>query len=294
MSIKTHLRGFQNLGNTCYMNSALQALLSSNVLNTSLILYLKKNPDSVTNMSSIVKQYYKIILDLISDNQTMYSPKNFKHTLDKENVWFRGTRQHDANEFMVYLIGEFTDNKYNSDIVELVKRVCFGRYKQYVSCSECKNTGINYFKFLDVQLPIPDKQNPDLEDCFIKFAQNEKLENDNKWYCSICDKKVEAYKRMELEDIPEVAIFTFNRFTGLRKNNKLIKIYERIELEGKKLKLISTVNHYGDVNGGHYVAYVSRNSVWYRADDSNVSKINGIQQVLSDSSVYMVIYQIEI
>lgn len=295
MSIKTQLCGFPNLGNTCYMNASLQSLLTSEVLNTSLIFYLKNNPGIIRNVSPVVKQYYKIILELIKSSSNVYSVKHFKYTLDMENEWFRGNRQHDSNEFMVYLINEFTENKYDNGLSDIVKEVCYGRYKQYVTCTECKNTVISFFKFLDVQLPIPDsKQNPDLEDCFIQFAQNEKLDDINKWMCPTCKKKVVAHKRMELEDVPNVAIFTFNRFKGMRKNDKPIKIYEYIELEGKKLKLISTVNHYGSVNGGHYVSHISRNNIWYRADDSRINKINGIQQILNDPSVYMVVYQIEI
>jgi len=293
MSVKTHLCGFPNLGNTCYMNSALQALLTSNVINTVLMMYLKKNQNAIKNTSPIVKQYFKIILDLVNKKENVYSVRNFKRTLDMINSWFRGTSQHDSNEFMVYLINEMTEGKYDKGVSDLIKRVCFGRYKQYIRCSECKNVNVSFFKFLDVQLPIPDKQNPDLEDCFIHFAQNEKLDDTNRWMCPVCKKKVVAYKRMEIEDVPEVAIFTFNRFKGMRKNGKPIKIYKHIELEGKKLQLISTVNHYGSVGSGHYVAHVSRNNVWYRADDSRISRINGINQLLNDPSVYMAVYQIE-
>jgi ubiquitin C-terminal hydrolase len=294
MSLNTHLCGFPNLGNTCYMNSTLQALLTSNVLNTSLMIYLKKNQQSIKNMAPIIKQYCKIIVELINNKPNIYSVRQFKKTLDIENQWFRGTSQHDSNEFMVYLINEMTDEKYDVGVSKLIKNICFGRYKQYIKCAECKNVNTSYFKFLDVQLPIPDKQNPDLEDCFIHFAQNETLDNTNKWMCPVCNKKVVSYKRMEIEDVPDVAIFTFNRFRGMRKNNKQIKIYEHIELEGKKLKLISTVNHYGGVGGGHYVAHVSKNNVWYRADDSRISKINGVGQLLNDPSIYMVVYQIDI
>ena len=293
MSVITHLCGFPNLGNTCYMNSALQALLSSNVINTGLMMYLKKNNNSIKNTSQVVKQYCKIILDTATKKEDVYSVINFKRTLDIVNDWFRGTSQHDSNEFMVYLINEMTEEKYDKGLSDLIKKICFGKYKQYITCSECKNTNISYFKFLDVQLPIPNKQNPDLEDCFIHFAQNEKLDDTNKWMCDICKKKVVAYKRMEIEDVPEVAIFTLNRFKGTRKNEIPIKIYEHIELEGKKLQLISTVNHYGGVGGGHYVAHVSRNNIWYRADDSRINKINGVGQLLNDPSVYMVVYQIE-
>ena len=138
---------------------------------------------------------------------------------------------------MVYMINEFADEKKDIGIAKIVKKVCFGRYKQYVKCSECKKTNVDYFKFLDVLLPIPDKKEPDLEDCFKKFAENDRLDieqnpgkkdNDNRWNCPSCKKKVVAHKRMEIEDVPEVAIFTFNRFNGTQKNSKPIRIYEYI------------------------------------------------------------------
>jgi ubiquitin C-terminal hydrolase len=257
-------------------------------------MYLKKNQRALKNMSPIIQQYCKIMVDLINNNSDTYSVKQFKHTLNLENRWFRGSVQHDSNEFMVYLINEMTDEKYDNGMSKIIKNICFGKYKQYIKCSVCKNININYFKFLDVQLPIPAKQNPDLEDCFIHFAQNETLDDTNKWMCDVCKKKVVAFKRMEIEYVPDIAIFTFNRFSGMHKNDKPIKIYEHIELEEKKLKLISTINHYGGVNGGHYVAHVSRNNIWYRADDSRIRKIGNIRDLLNDPSVYMVVYQIEI
>ena len=91
--------------------------------------------------------------------------------------------------------------------------------------------------------------------------------------------------------MPDVAVFTLNRFKGTTKNSTPVRIYPYIELEGKKLKLISTVNHYGGTGGGHYVAHVSRAGKWYRADDSSIREINS-ESVLNDPSVYMVVYQI--
>lgn len=294
MSVKTQLCGFPNLGNTCYMNASLQALLASNLLNNALVFYIKRNNSLIKHMSPIIKHYCKIILELINNKSNIYSVDHFKYVLDTKNQWFRGNRQHDSNEFMVYLINEMTDEKYEKKMSGLIKDICYGRYKQYIKCSECNNENISYFKFLDVQLPIPNKDNVDLEDCFIHFAQDEKLEGDNKWLCPLCKKKVVAFKRMEIEDVPDVAIFTFNRFRGMNKNNRPIKIYENIELEGKKLKLVSTINHYGGVNGGHYVAHVNKNGGWYIADDSRISMLNGVDKLLNDNSVYMVIYQLEL
>lgn len=295
MSTVIKLQGFRNLGNTCYMNSALQALLSSNIMNTAIMLYLKKHRD-VKKFSPMMIEYCRIILDLLeTEPNKTYDPRQFKMTLDRVNAMFRGHQQHDSNELLVYLINEFIDDSKDKGISSLIKRLCFGKYKQYIYCDQCKNVSENNFNFLDVVLPIPETKNPDLDDCFKKFAKYEMLDNNNKWMCDTCKEKVVAYKKMEIHEVPEVAIFTFNRFTGMTKNSTPIRIYPFIELEGKKLKLISTVNHYGGTGGGHYVSHVLRSvngrDIWYRADDSMIREIN-ITNLLNDPSVYMVIYQV--
>lgn len=293
MSIVTKVNGFRNLGNTCYMNSALQALLSSNVINTVMMMYIRKNPDSPKNFSPILLEYCRIIIDLLSNKaESYYAPLSFKRTLDRENEWFKGSAQHDSNEFMLYLVNEFADEKKDKGMANLIRKVCFGKYKQYVCCAECMNVVESYFNFLDVALPIPESKNPDLEDCFKNFAQYDTLDAKNKWDCPSCKKKVIAHKKMEIHEVPEVAIFTLNRFKGTAKNTVPVKIYPHIELEGKKLKLIATVNHYGGTGGGHYVAHVSRNDKWYVANDNSITP-SSVDSVLNDPSVYMVVYQID-
>jgi ubiquitin carboxyl-terminal hydrolase 36/42 len=292
MSTVVSLRGFRNLGNTCYMNSTLQALLSSNILNTALLLYIRKRPEALKDFSPMLIEYYRVILDLLGKNVSpVYEPRQFKMTLDKENERFRGFAQQDANELTQYIVNEFADEKKDEGVARIVRRLCFGKYKSYICCDECKHIEEGYSNFLDVTLPIPSTRNPDLEDCFKRFAQYEVLEGSNKWRCPKCNKLVVAYKKMEINDVPEVAVFTLNRFRGTMKNNTPVKIYHLIELEGKKLKLIATVNHYGATGGGHYGAYVTRKDKWYRADDSTIHESNG-DTVLNDPSVYMVIYQV--
>jgi ubiquitin carboxyl-terminal hydrolase 36/42 len=190
------------------------------------------------------------------------------------------------------MINEFAEEKKEKGMANLVRKVCFGKYKQYVCCTECMNVVISYFNFLDVILPIPDTHNPDLAECFQHFAMYDTLDKNNKWDCTTCKKKVVAHKKMEIHEVPEVAIFTLNRFIGTVKNNTPVKLYHRIELEGKKLKLIATVNHYGNKYSGHYVAHVSRDDNWYVADDSSIRE-STIATILNDASVYMMIYQLD-
>lgn len=292
MSVNINLKGFQNLGNTCYLNSALQAILASNVMNTSLIIYLKENRQMTQKISLMMTEYCRVLLDLFDDSPSpIYNPIRFKHTLDIINPWFRGSSQHDANELLLYLVNEFIDNTEDKGFVQLIKNLLFGKYKQYIYCNECKHINENYFNFLDVSLPIPESKNPDLEDCFMKFAQYCTLSGNDMWNCPDCKKKVIAHKKMEIMEVPNIAVFTLNRFKGTIKNNTPVRLYHNIELDGKKLKLISTVNHYGSVNSGHYVAHVTRGDTWYRADDSTISQIDQ-NSILNDPSVYMAIYQI--
>lgn len=293
MSIVVNVRGFPNLGNTCYMNSTLQAFLSSNIMNTAIMMYVQRNYDKTEDFSPMFLEYCRVILDLLKkETRTyIYNPTQFKNTLDKVNDWFRGHQQHDSNELLQYLINEFKDDSKDKGVSTLIERLCFGKIKQYLYCDTCRTVSEQYFSFLDVLLPIPDTPNPDIADCFKKLAQYEKLDHSNMWDCPTCKTKVIAHKKVEIHDVPKVAIFTFSRFRGTNKINTPVKIYPYIKLEGTKLKLISTVNHYGGVWGGHYVANVSRGDKWYRANDDSISNIN-IESILNDPSVYMMFYQI--
>jgi len=276
------------------MNSALQALMSSDIMNGLILKYIQKNPKLIDKLSPVLIEYCKLIIDLNKTSNSFYSPNSFKHILGKENSRFSGYGQQDSNELITYLVNEFTDEKRDKDLSTLIKNSCFGKFNQYIYCTECKKINKKEFSFLDVILPIPEpkeSKTPDLEECFKKFAKYELIDGDNAWNCPNCKKKVSAYKKMEIEAVPDVAIFTFSRFKGTQKNSTTIEIYENIKLEDKNLKLIATVNHYGSTGGGHYVANVMRNGKWYLANDSNIKETK-VDTVLKDPSVYVMVYQL--
>src|SRR5271170_4626187 len=208
-------RGLDNLGNTCYMNAALQALISSNVTNTALLRYIRKYPTSLAKFSPILIEYCKIILDMKKDehnSQRSYRPSQFKSVVGKENEFFGGFAQRDSHEFLSYIINEFADPKRDKGIANIFNKLYFGKYKQYLSCTECKEVAIKYLNFLDVILPIPDSKKiakPNLEDCFKKFAEYELLDEKNKWFCPKCKKHVQALRKMEIHEVPVLSIFTF-------------------------------------------------------------------------------------
>jgi ubiquitin C-terminal hydrolase len=298
MSIVTKVVGFGNLGNTCYMNATLQALLSSNIFNSALMIYIQKHPECVKKISPVLLEYIKLIIDVLPKNAiSRYSPMPFKSKLDRDTDKFRQSIQHDSQELIIHMFDVFAEEKNDKGMSALIKKLCYGKYKQYICCAECMTVESSYFNFSDIALPIPQTDNPDLDDCFQKFAMYETIGNDNKKDCAKCKKKVSFHKKMEINEVPEIAVFTLMRF--VRTPNRTVKIttpvriYRNIELEGKKLKLIATINHYGSYGGGHYVAFVSRNDKWYCADDSSIREAS-IDDILNNSSVYIMIYQIDL
>ena len=298
MPITTNVRGFTNLHNTCYMNAALQALLSLNDMNNAIMIYITKNPNAVRNFHPLLAEYIRVIRELATKNsQGVYTPLRFKMTLDKCSSVFRGTDQHDPSEFISYLINAFADEKKDKGITNIINKLCFGKYKELVFCDNCKNTIVRSSNFLDIQLPIPDIMNPTLEDCVINFANYESLDDNNKRNCTTCNTKVATHTKIEIDLVPELVIFTLKRSLGPKKNLTPVKIYEKIRLENRDMKLIAAINHEGNSFGGHYIAYVSRVDShgithWFKANDANIQEVE-VKEILNNPEVCMVFYQAE-
>ena len=303
----TNICGFNNIGNTCYMNSTLQALLSSSILNETLYkkISTKLLNNNINNVSQLLIEYHKLIKDLRrnKDHKT-YTPSSMKKTISKYNPYFKGSRQHDAQELLLYILNEIIDADYidqkkrNNEISDIIKEKYYGKVKQFIRCNGCQKVTSNNINFLDIILPIPNNNNNiGMIDCFKIFSSWEHIDNSER-LCEYCKNECTIDKRIQLEEIPDIVVITFNRFNNNRKNNKNIKIYPNISLDGKSLKLISTINHSGGLNGGHYTANVTRNTnnglKWFNTNDSHFRKINdkNIDSIYNNPSVYICIYEL--
>lgn len=101
--------GLTNLGNTCYMNSALQCLRSVEELS---MYFLSRKWTREINASNpighggaIAKVYAGVLNGIYNlDGTSSFSPKNFKQTLGKANNLFSGYGQQDSQEFVSWLV----------------------------------------------------------------------------------------------------------------------------------------------------------------------------------------------
>lgn len=272
MSIIVTPRGIKKLSNTCYMNAVLQCLLSADVFNTKLLSYVNNNDNKI---HPLILQYCKIITS--TDN--IINPTNFYSLISNT---FVEHKQHCAHELIGYIMNIFTT-------VDDIKELFYGQYKESLCCGVCNKIDIKYTDYMDIQFQIPNKTNPDIQDCFKYYCTTEKL--DDMRLCSQCDKKTITYKKIGFHKHANIAIFMFKRFNfqlGI-KNNTPIRLYNNINIDNKYMRLVATINHFGSLHNGHYVAQILRNNVWYMANDEVICESN---DVLNSTSLYVALYQI--
>lgn len=124
------------------------------------------------------------------------------------------------------------------------------------------------------------KKDITLEDCLNEFTKEERLGEDDTWYCPDCKKHQQATKKVEIWKSPDILVFALKRFSSSRysrdkiddfvdfpiegfnmepfvegdKAERRILIQEGKEEEGTEplvYDLYAVDNHYGGLGGGH-------------------------------------------
>ena len=145
------LSGIINIGNTCYMNSVLQCLSATDILNYYFrsISFKDELREGVKRTASkkdknneiekkklrmkfkesITYRLYQLIAILWQDNESL-KPDKFKRSVDLHCSKFRGFSEHDAQEFLIYILDRMheeiktdiaiTDYKFNQQITEYI------------------------------------------------------------------------------------------------------------------------------------------------------------------------------
>jgi ubiquitin C-terminal hydrolase len=185
------------------------------------------------------------------------------------------------------------------------------------SITKCPEVGCNYFasNFSNLNMlhlpttTIDGKINATLEECLKSYIIEETLDENNKWYCPKCDKKVCAKKQLLIWENPKILIihlsrFKFNghanvkdsRLVNYPVNNLDLSDYMspyNVNKTNSKYHLISIINHKGSYSGGHYFATVKTNNKWFKFDDSDVSYLQVPEKnnsMLVDASAYVLVY----
>lgn len=156
-----------------------------------------------------------------------------------------------------------------------------------------------------------------LHDCLEEFTKEEKLGEDDLWYCPRCKKHQQATKRFDLWKLPEILVVHLKRFSNSRILRDKIDTFVDFPIEGLDLEvmvgerevarrlqsegfdisslglgdadeplvydLYAVDEHLGGLGGGHYRAYALNHITkkWYHFDDSFVTESAAEQSVVS-------------
>lgn len=329
------LTGLANLGNTCFMNSSIQCLSHTYEFNEFLNNEEYKDKLNKEVDSLLLIEWDKLRQLMWSENCTI-SPGGFVKTIQKiakikDKQIFTGFAQNDLPEFLLFLfdcfhnsikrevdinikgktknpqdelaykcykkIQDIYKNEY-SEIINLFYGCHVSQIFDISNGSILNNTPEPFFM---LNLPIPDKKNPSLIDCFELYTEKERMDGENKWHNDKDNTYHEIDRQIRFFSLPHILIIDLKRFTNTMKKNRAFVDYPIENLDLSKYMigydknkyvydLYGVCNHTGSVIGGHYTSFVKNaNDKWYFFNDTSVKEVK--DEKIVTNNAYCLFYR---
>lgn len=308
--------GFTNVGNTCYLNSTLQALFHVPAIANWLLSdrdHRERCDDNVNGQGCIICAMAKTLLASQSNHQSSIKPFMVYSKLRLVCKHLVPGRQEDAHEFLRYLVeamekcylARFKNSKeldqYSKETTPL-NQILGGYLRSEVKCLSCHHVSTTFQHFEDLLLDI--RKVNSIEEALGTYFARERLE-EMQYKCEACKKKVAATKQFSLERAPFALCIQLKRFSMMGgKINKHVELKTRLDLtpyssksavsSGKlTYRLVSMVTHLGSTQHcGHYTAIGgTETGSYYVFDDSLVRPIS--MQNVTSTNAYIIFYELE-
>jgi len=227
----------------------------------------------------------------------------------KRNATIQGNPKTDIDKLAIECYQMLQKSEY-SEIMELFYGISISNlYNVDTTTSPpiAKKVSMKPESFFILNLQIHGKT---VYDCFHHFIQPELLES--AWKNDETGNMEIVHKQTTFWSFPKVFVLTLQRQITtnqgnqifLSKNNDIIEFpLENLDLskyvcgyhpEKYKYDLYAVGNHIGDVNGGHYTAFVKsvENQQWYHCNDHHIQMVVNPQEIITPMA-YILFYRIQ-
>ncbi|KAI1721130.1 ubiquitin carboxyl-terminal hydrolase domain-containing protein [Ditylenchus destructor] len=301
-----------NLTNTCFMNAILQPLFHSPAFSA---LFQKRRVFQYINTSNAqgTKGDISLVLALLMDTVSTgkYKVVNPMYLLevfdDIVNPELANGKQHDAQEFLTYLLDALHEDTRRSESngnfsASIVKDHFSIKTESCLSCTSCSATSTSSEEMTQINVELPsddEKKDIKLKKCLKRHFADALLNGKDRWKCSSCNEHQVACKSIKIKALPPILIIHLKRFEGHDKKkytrvnfphdfDMASFLHEDATKQETNYELYAVTNHCGKMEHGHYTAFVKNlynSQEWLKFNDSECTPINASDVVTNDAYI---------
>uniref|UniRef100_A0A182QMG4 USP domain-containing protein n=1 Tax=Anopheles farauti TaxID=69004 RepID=A0A182QMG4_9DIPT len=324
--------GLVNLGNTCYMNSVVQALAMTKQFCTEVLLKQIDAPP--------FSEIQQLLALLIHSRRPELTPRAVLASTRPPG--FAPGYQQDSSEFLSYLLDRLHEQEKKllhgnaahpqqqqqhttlpliapNSSKTLVQKTFEGQLSVGCLCTICDNTNHTIETFRSLDLSFPDESElaasgdgtHSVQSLLDYFCSSEKLVGENQYFCDRCRQLRDCERSVTVTVPPQNLILTIKHFRYDQSRNLRAKLMNKI-LHNENISLTVTdesgrcrqlhyrnyavVVHYGtSMDSGHYYTYAQDGTgKWFKFNDNYVTECSTseLQNIPSPNTPYILFYQL--